>query len=330
MNGPREFHFIYDEKGKTERLDQFLARNVETSSRSRLAKLIDLGDVTVNEKAVKPSYKLNPGDRVFVRLPAVRDGGPAAAFLPFEIVHEDADVLVVNKPAGLVVHPATSHRNDTLVNALLARNIALSSGFLPDRPGIVHRLDRDTSGLLVIAKNDPSQESLAVQFRQRSVHRVYWAVVYGTPAENRFTIRSFLGRHEGNRKKFASTADGKGKNAVTHAEVAGSANGLSLLKIKLETGRTHQIRVHLSEKGFPIVGDVLYGAKGRQKNLKSVPLRRCIDEMKRFALHAAELGFAHPRRGEGLFFRCPWPDDLLDLIRLSCLEIDTDTTIGST
>lgn len=234
-----------------------------------------------------------------------------------DIIHEDEDIIVVNKPSGLVVHPAAGHYSDTLVNALLHHTNKLGIGFEAGRPGIVHRIDKDTSGLLVIAKNDSALRFLANQFKNKTVHRVYWCVTYGRFKTQAGTIKTYLKRHPTNRKRFASvknyddkTSPG-GKHAVTHYAVKKeSASGFSLVHCKLETGRTHQIRIHLSELGNPIVSDPIYGTKHRLNTIKSVSLRKQIGLVPHLMLHAAELGFIHPKTKKYLFFSAPWPEEL--------------------
>ena len=319
MNSPATLEIKCDATSDGERIDSLLAQNPKIGSRSRAAKWIASGLVSINGKNIKPSHKVRTDDLIIVLFPPEVDRALRATATPLDIVYEDASLLVVNKPAGLVVHPATSHIDDTLVNALLAYTTHLAKGFHEQRPGIVHRLDRDTSGLLVVAKTDTAFQSLADQFRKRTIHRLYWAIVFGKFPESDLEIRSILGRHPVHRKKFATNKDGIGKTAVTHAHLLRHAHGMSLVQLKLETGRTHQIRVHLSEAGFPIVGDRLYGAAGREKNLKSVALRTAIKQMSRFALHAAELGFAHPETNRAMSFSCSWPNDLSDLVRFAQL-----------
>lgn len=298
------------------RLDKFLSSMDEIQSRSRALLLIEAGRVLVNGKSVKASYLLSGSETIEVHLPEPAPTELKPLDLPLEILFEDEFLLVLNKPAGLVVHPAAGHEQDTLVNALIAHSNSFAMKFGDQRPGIVHRLDKDTSGIMVVAKTDRIQQELSQQFKERSIHRIYFAVVCGLLRQEQGTIKSFLARHPVDRKKFASVRGRDKKNIVdleNPPKVGKWAqtdffveerhpSGFSYVRLKLHTGRTHQIRVHLSESGFPILGDELYG--GKRKN-KPVP---------RFALHAAELGFRHPATGESLMFKRDWPEDLLPLV----------------
>jgi 23S rRNA pseudouridine1911/1915/1917 synthase len=312
-----------------QRLDRALGSVNAIGSRSRGAAYINAHRVRVNGKIPKPSLILALGDTIEIQMPdASATSTLQANAIPLDIIFEDKDLLIINKMAGMVVHPSLGHENDTLVNALVAHTQELSLGFNEMRPGIVHRIDRDTSGLLVIAKNDLAHRHLADQFRAKTTHRKYWAIVYGEFSGKEGTIESFLSRHPHERKRFSSvrndtgkiirrleTPPKRGKWSVTHFRVEQTTSkGLSLLHLNLETGRTHQIRVHLSEAGHPIVGDVLYGGNNPSKNVASQPLRQLIKELPRFALHAAELGFNHPHTGEFKIFRVGWPQDLKNLL----------------
>jgi 23S rRNA pseudouridine1911/1915/1917 synthase len=294
------------------RLDRYLADHPEIGTRSKAARLIDLGLVTAGGRTLKSSYRVQPGDRLTVEIPRAEPTDLQPLHLPLQIVFEDDDCLVINKPAGLVVHPAAGHAQDTLVNALVGQIARLTKGFGEQRPGIVHRLDKDTSGLLVIAKNDTAHEALAQQFRKKTVHRIYWAMVFGKPRTAKKIIESNLGRHPTQRKKFSSRAEGK--RAVTHYELLRSAQGISLLRCRLETGRTHQIRVHLSELGHAVIGDRIYSSSRALQPLGKV-LRTNITALERIGLHACELGFLHPRTGEFKKFFMPWPEDLQTIVQ---------------
>lgn len=300
------------------RIDTYLGQHPDIQSRSRASKLIDLGLVRLNGRSAKGSERLQVNDRIEVSLPQKSSSAHTipAYELDIEVIYEDEDLAVVNKPSGLVVHPSAGHENDTLVNVLVHRLNQLSMGFAEGRPGIVHRLDKETSGLLVVAKNDAAQHHLAHQFKERLVHRVYWAIVFGCPAQRQGRITSYLRRHPTDRLKFASErlhpdATPKGKFAATRYEVvATSSQPLSLLHCRLETGRTHQIRVHMSELGHPIIGDRLYGAGSQLGRIKDPELFRALKNMDRIGLHAAEIGFTHPRTLEALKFKAEWPLNL--------------------
>ena len=302
------------------RIDKALATLEKIGTRSQAARLIQQGLIRIDGKVLKPSYLTKLGDEIDIEIPITMTSVLVPYELALTIPYEDDDLLVVDKPAGLVVHPAYGHAQDTLVNALLHHTSNLSQGFNEQRPGLVHRIDKDTSGLLVIAKNEEAQRFIAVQFQAKTTHRVYRALVFGKFVSPSGKIESYLRRHPDDRKRVASTPlrdDGTsdGKRAVTHYKVIQyHPTGFSLVELKLETGRTHQIRVHLSEMGHPILGDEIYGASKRLKSLKSVHLRKMIEELPRFALHAMELGFVHPRTKETLKFRAPWPADLMPLI----------------
>jgi len=316
-----------NEKNCSSRLDKALSTLPEIATRSRAENLIDSKLVFVNGKIAKSSYKIKNSDLIEIILPDQKPTDIIPLKLDLDILFEDQDLLVVHKPAGLVVHPAAGHEQDTLVNALVHHTANLSMKFGENRPGIVHRIDRDTSGLLVVAKNDFAHEKLSQDFKAKLIHRIYYALCIGKPKQNSGKIQSYLARHPTNRKRFASVLDKnkkiivnpsknvQGKWSVTHYTcLAQHPSGLSYLKLKLETGRTHQIRVHLSENGFPIAGDNLYGANKKIKNITSAEIRNLIQKIPRFALHAAELGFQHPRTNEAFFFRADWPADLLPII----------------
>lgn len=293
------------EEHEGERLDKWLSRHHAVSSRSRAADLITRGLVTVNGRPAKPSNKVRAGDAVDVRIPDAQPPTLTPLAEPLEILYEDDDLVVIDKPAGLVVHPAAGHSQDTLVNILLHHVPRLSMGFHEHRPGIVHRLDRDTSGLLVVAKNDRAHHDLARQFKDKSIHRVYWTLVHGIPARREGTISTVLARHPTDRKRFASSRTGKGKVAITSYKTLESRpSGISWLRCQLATGRTHQIRVHLSEAGHPVIGDVIYGRRAQTDR-----------ELGRLALHARELGFVHPASGRTMRFTLPWPDELEAFVR---------------
>lgn len=317
---------VFNIENSGERLDKFLGGHTKIGSRSRAAQLIDLKLVQVNQKPAKASLVLKKDDKVEVQLPVESAPSELQPYdLTLDIVFEDEHLLVINKPAGLVVHPAAGHASKTLVNALLHHTDDLAIGFGEARPGIVHRLDKDTSGLLVVAKTDEAHQSLAKQFRQKTTHRIYWAICYGVFKDVAGTFQSYLARHPTNRKKFASTkATSKGRLAITHyQQIDFFQKECALLKLKLETGRTHQIRIHLSESGHPIVGDTLYCSESRLKAVKNSSIKKTIQDMQRFALHAAELGFIHPVNQKQMHFSIGWPNDLLPLV--TALNFSKDT-----
>ena len=316
--------FICDEKMWGLRLDRALALRSEIETRSRAAHLLDEELVLVNGRTAKASLILKSGDSIEIQLPEPAPTHLVPYDFPLDILFEDDHIIVINKPSGLVVHPAAGHMQDTLVNALLHHTQNLSMKFGEQRPGIVHRLDKETSGILVVAKNDQAHENLTRQFKARSIHRIYFAVCLGTPKPTEGKIQSYLARHPVDRKRYASVLgdDRKiqtdfapeiqaGKWAVTHYQVLATHSGLSYCRLKLETGRTHQIRVHLSEKGTPIAGDLIYGADKKTKTLQAKKIQVDIKKLSRFLLHAAELGFVHPATGQALSFAQEWPQDIL-------------------
>jgi len=275
------------------RLDSFLAGSLPELTRSAAQRLIEAGQVTVDGGIVRKSCRLTGGEAVAVELPAPEPVDARPQDIPLDVVYEDADVIVVNKPAGLVVHPAPGHPDGTLVNALLHHcggSLSGIGGAL--RPGIVHRIDRDTSGLIIAAKNDAAHQALAAQLQDHTLARTYEAVVVGGLREDRGTVDAPIGRHHTDRKRMAVTSRG-GRRAVTHWEVLERFPGFTHVRCRLETGRTHQIRVHMAYIGHPIYGDTVYGAK------KPVPglTGQC--------LHAVGLRFIHPRTGEAVELSCP-------------------------
>lgn len=310
------------------RLDKALAFIPEVENRSRASHLIENSCVLLNGKIEKPSVKVKLQDQIQIHFPEPTPTELQPYDLKLDVLFEDEDVIVINKPSGLVVHPAAGHAHDTLVNALIFHTKDLSMKFGEERPGIVHRLDKETSGIIVVAKNDKAHESLTHQFKERSIHRIYYAVAIGTARTLTGTIQSFLARHPVDRKRYASVLGEDrrpltdqneppllGKWAVTHYEVLGRKSGLTYLKLKLETGRTHQIRVHLSENALPIAGDILYGADKKIRTIEQRGVQEDLKNLPRFLLHAAELGFAHPKTQQQMFFQQDWPEDILSLIK---------------
>ncbi|MCL6447452.1 MAG: RluA family pseudouridine synthase [Armatimonadetes bacterium] len=284
------------------RLDVYLAGESPGISRSYLQRLIGEGLVKVNNAPSKPGYRVKPGDEVLLCVPYPEELKVEPEPVPLDVYYEDADVIVINKPRGIVVHPAEGNYSGTLVNALLyhCRDLSGINGIL--RPGIVHRLDKDTSGLLMAAKNDAAHLELARQLKDRRVVRRYIALAHGWIHEDSGTIEAPIGRHPRDRKRMAVVAGG-GKPAVTHYRVVQRFAKFTLLHIRLETGRTHQIRVHLAYVGHPLVGDKKYAPKRNHYGLEGQ------------FLHAAVLGFTHPRTGEYLEFEAPLPAGLAEFLR---------------
>ncbi len=279
-----------------ERLDAFLARVCPDLSRSAAQKLIEQGCITKNGAVPKKNDRLNEGDTISVELPEPKETDIAARPIPLEIVYEDGDVLVINKPKGLVVHPAAGHQEDTLVNGLLYAKAGELSGINGElRPGIVHRIDKDTSGLLAVAKNDLAHTVLASQLKDHSMARAYEAIVCGSLKEDSGTVDAPIGRHPTDRKKMCVTARNS-KAAVTHWEVVRRFRGYTHVRCHLETGRTHQIRVHMAYIGHPILGDTVYGRKKPELSQDS----QC--------LHAGTLCFSHPRDGHQVIVHADLPE----------------------
>jgi 23S rRNA pseudouridine1911/1915/1917 synthase len=292
------------------RLDRALA-DVSGLSRERIKALMDDGRVVLDGRpAGQASLKAAQGTPFCIHVPATVPAEAAAQDIPLSVVYEDAHLIVVDKPAGLVVHPAVGNLDGTLVNALLHHCRGQLSGIGGvARPGIVHRIDKDTSGLLVVAKTDTAHEGLAKQFADHSIHRAYQAVTAGVPMPASGTVRGAIGRSERDRKKMALVADGRGKHAVTHYRTLETLDGAALIECRLETGRTHQVRVHLASIGHPLLGDPVYG----RTPPKLKPLLAALG-FQRQALHAAELGFVHPASGETVRFASKAPVDLSTLV----------------
>ncbi|MGE3915336.1 MAG: RluA family pseudouridine synthase [Hyphomicrobiaceae bacterium] len=309
------------------RLDRMLAAALPDRSRSRLQALIREGAVVLGGRAVEdPGHKVKPGESYRLAIPAPRPAEPAGEAIPLRVVFEDAHVIVVDKPAGLVVHPAAGHETGTLVNALIAHcGESLSGIGGVRRPGIVHRLDKDTSGLLVVAKTDLAHQSLAEQFASHGadgrLERRYLALVWGGPTRARATIDAPLARSQASRTRIAVTRGETGRRAVTHLEVVERLAGLdgkplaSLVKVSLETGRTHQIRVHMAHAGHPVMGDPTYGTGFKSSATRLGPGgQEALVRLHRQALHAAVLAFAHPATGRSLRFESPLPGDFAGLL----------------
>ncbi|MDZ4677028.1 MAG: RluA family pseudouridine synthase [Oligoflexia bacterium] len=298
------------------RLDVWLASVAEIQTRNQATRLIEKNKVRVSgvlPLKVKASYRLRGGEVIDIDIPETVVSTILPQDIPIEILYQDYDVAVVNKPAGLVTHPAAGHADGTLVNSLLFHIKDLSDIGGVERPGLVHRLDKDTSGVLVVAKGNKAHKHLSDLFKAHDIHRMYLAIVAGVPKEKSKTIESNLARHPVHRKAFSSQENGK--HAITHYEVIETyKNQASLIHVKLETGRTHQIRVHLSEMGNPVLGDQIYGVRRQKTLITNNDLKKIMNTLPRHALHAAELAFEHPRTKQYMAFETPWPDDLLQLI----------------
>lgn len=308
----------------TDRIDRWLARCLEAQantpklSRNRLKSLILDGHVSADDATITdPSAPVKPGAVYRLVLPPPEPAEPEAQALPLAVVHEDTELIVIDKPAGMTVHPAPGSPRDTLVNALIAHCGASLSGIGGvRRPGIVHRIDKETSGLLVVAKTDAAHHGLAEQFAAHSVNRVYLALCHGVPVPPAGRIEGAIGRHPRDRVRMAVRPAGQGKAAVTHYRTRERfCAAAALLDCRLETGRTHQIRVHLAHLGHPLVGDPVYGGRRRAKAEGiAKEAREALDAFPRQALHAAVLGFKHPTTGETLRFESPPPEDLARLL----------------
>ncbi|MDO7836195.1 RluA family pseudouridine synthase [Sphingobium sp. HBC34] len=293
------------------RLDRALADLLPDLSRERLKALIGEGQVqSPQAPKINASMKVAAGQSYTITLPPPVALDTVAQDIPLDIVHEDADLIVVDKPAGLVVHPAAGNLDGTLVNALLHHCAGQLSGIGGvARPGIVHRIDKDTSGLLVVAKNDRAHEGLARQFKDHSIDRLYAAIVYGVPMPGSGTVDQWIGRSDADRKKMAVHREGRGKHAVTHYRVLERLKGAAMVECRLETGRTHQVRVHMAHLGHPLIGDPVYGRD--RKGFKSI-----LETLgfKRQALHAKTLGFIHPATEKPLLFQSALPTDMQELL----------------
>lgn len=296
------------ENSENVRLDAYIASKQSDLSRSNIQKLIDSGDILVNNSIKKMSYKVQEGDVIHINVPEAREANIKPENIPIDIIYQDNDIIVVNKPKGLVVHPADGNPDGTLVNAIMAICKDGLSGIGGElRPGIVHRLDKDTSGLLIVAKNDKAHRLMSEQIKNREVRKIYIALVKGVVSENEATIDMPIGRSTKDRKKMAVRKDGK--EAVTHFKVLKRYPSYTLLEVKIDTGRTHQIRVHMAEIGHPVVGDMVYSSGKNEFGVEGQ------------MLHAKSLDFKHPITGEQMHLEAPLPkyfEDVLD--KLSSIE----------
>lgn len=308
------------------RLDKYITSFIENASRTKVQKAIEDGHVLVNGKKEKSSYNMQPGDEIDITIPKPPPPEAKPEKMDLDILFEDEDIIIVNKKAGTVVHPAYGNWTGTLVNGLLWHADELS---LEDdesiRPGIVHRLDKDTSGILVVAKNDEAHRTLSDYFRTKDIERTYWAIIWGTPDKKEGTIKGDIGRNPSDRKKMTVLSDGDGKHAVTHYKVLEYFDHLTLVEVKLETGRTHQIRVHFADKHHWVFGDRQYGGAsvryGPNTGSRKQMFNNLFASMQRQCLHAKTLGFEHPTTGEYVQFDSPLPDDfqhVLDMLRQNC------------
>ena len=309
-----------------DRLDRFLAEQAELInahiSRSRIKTLIASGYASVSERMIEePAYRLSMDQIVTLFVPPPAPAEPQAEQIALNIIYEDAHLIVINKPAGLVVHPASGHESGTLVNALIAHcGESLSGVGGVKKPGIVHRIDKDTTGLMVVAKTDAAHHGLTRLFadhgRNLSLTRAYLALVWGSPDRSRGVIETSLGRHATHREKMAVVSTGRGRAAITHWEKIADYGLAALISCRLETGRTHQIRVHMAHIGYPLIGDPTYGAGFKTKITRlTAAAQASVEKLSRQALHAATLGFEHPITGEEMLFESDLPQDLDELKR---------------
>jgi len=297
------------------RLDIVLSHHLQLT-RSAAARLVTEGKVLVDEKERKPSFKLMTGMHLQVHLEDEKEPDALRPYdIPLDILYEDSWILVINKPVGLVVHPGAGNRDKTLVNALIAHYPGILRVGNEERPGIVHRLDKLTSGVMVIAKNEQAYNALITAFKEHTHSRVYQGLCYGHMKESTGQIKTFMQRHPTDRKKMSSKVS-EGREAVTNWEVIEEWSQFSLLKLSLETGRTHQIRVHLNDIGHPIVGDVQYGGKRQANNIMDPQVRSYVKSLNRQMLHAWMLGITHPGTGEWMEFSCEIPDDMKMFIKM--------------
>jgi 23S rRNA pseudouridine1911/1915/1917 synthase len=318
--GGLSFSIQVTKKDQGKRLDQFLSETDLNLSRSQAKNLIQKHHILLNQKLAKASVHVKVGDRISGTLPEPRPLSLEPEPLPLTILYEDSSIIVIDKPPGMVVHPAYGNPSGTLVNALLyhCKDLAGINGVL--RPGIVHRLDKDTSGVMVVAKDDEAFQHLTKQFKNRTVKKVYSAIIYGRFSQDEGLIDSAIGRHPSERKRM-STRTKRGREAITRWKKVEEFDGCTLLEIFPQTGRTHQIRVHLSSIGHPVLGDPLYGRKGRPGTIHDPVLKECVKRMDRQALHAQRLEFTHPRTEERIQFISPIPQDMkevLEWLRFQC------------
>lgn len=308
------------------RLDKYVASFIQNVSRTKVQKAIEEGHVLVNSKVEKSSYNMQPGDVIDITIPKPPPPEAKPEEMDLDIIHEDDDIIIVNKKAGTVVHPAYANWSGTLVNGLMWHADQLSKEDEDTlRPGIVHRLDKDTSGILVVAKNDEAHRTLSEYFRTKDIERTYWAIIWGRPEQKEGTITGDIGRNPSDRKKMSVRPEGEGKHAVTHYKVLEYFDHLTLVEVRLETGRTHQIRVHFANEHHWVFGDRQYGGDsvryGPNTGSRKQMFNNLFASLQRQCLHAKTLGFEHPKTGEFAEFDSELPDDfahVLDMLQNNC------------
>ena len=304
MSEPVFLKVTAEEEGQ--RLDGYLVDKKILPSRSQIQRLIEEAKIKINGFSSKASYKIKALDTISIEVPEPSESVLRPEDLPIDIVYEDDDVIVVNKSAGMIVHPGAGHKHSTLVNALLFHCKFLSGVGGVMRPGIVHRIDKNVSGLLVVAKNDQAHLTLSAQFKTKAIRRIYKGLMYGRMETQHGSFNLPIGRHPIHRKRM-STHTKRGKPALTIWDVVTAYDQMSLMKISLETGRTHQIRVHFSDAGHPIVGDLTYGGKNRAKHLIDPKLKQAVEKLPALLLHAQTLSFQHPTTQKVMTFEAPLP-----------------------
>ena len=307
-----EYRFAVSQKDAGSRLDLFLSRMSLELSRNQVQRLIDNNCILVNEKPQKASYRLRSNDQVLVSVPPPPPSQLEPEPLSLDVVFEDDHLIVINKPPGLVVHPATSHRTSTLVHGLLSHCNHLADLGGPLRPGIVHRLDKDTSGIIVVAKENSTYRHLSRQFKEKLVYKEYSALVYGRLRQSSGQFNDPIRRHPKNRKKMGIIAGGREASTFWWLELL--FGEVSLVKVVIKTGRTHQIRVHFAHAHHPVVGDATYGGQKRVKSVQNPLMRTRLSKVKRQMLHARRLALEHPATGEKLDLSAPLPEDMSDLL----------------
>ncbi len=315
-NNMQEYLITVTEDTINIRADSFIAKQIDNFSRNQAQRLIEEGNILVNNKILSDkNYKTKINDSFLINIPHPVEAEPIAQDIPLDILYEDKDIIVVNKPADMTVHPAAGAYSNTLVNALLFHCKGSLSGIGGvARPGIVHRIDRNTSGILVVAKNDIAHRNLAKQFEDHTIERTYFAFIYGIPNPVKGTIEGNIARSSFDRKKMAVVKTG-GKHAITHYEVINQfKNSVSIIKCNLETGRTHQIRVHLSNLGYNLIGDNVYSKSKKSSVSLPTELKNFVNNFPRQALHAYSLGFNHPINKKPLNFSADFPEDLQILL----------------